>query len=433
MTAFRTPLRLRAPSPAARRVEVERGARRRAGAPSEASIRRRLGWVWGLLILNVLPYTVKSPVLHLPVSLGRVITQGALAAALLVALSINRRAVVRPNAFLVLMTILCVTSTVMSLHGYFGLGSVLRAGRLVMLVATLWLLTPWWGRKDLLLLQFHRRALFVVLAVVLLGAVFAPTAAFDQAGGGRLGGAIWPIPPTQVADYAAILAGTTIILWLTGLIRPGFAAAATAATFVLLLLTHTRTALIGLLLAVLVAALSLFLSRKRVRTALAVTTVIVGLVALSFAPFLSAWFTRGESAHELASLTGRTAVWSEVAAQPRSEVHVLFGYGMSNDSFNGHPIDSSWYAAYLDQGLVGDVIDGLVLLTLLVIAVQSPRGPRRALALFLVVYCLLSSFTETGLGQASSYLLDLAVAMSLLVVPRRAPVGRRAELGASLD
>jgi hypothetical protein len=94
---------------------------------------------------------------------------------------------------------------------------------------------------------------------------------------------------------------------------------------------------------------------------------------------------------------------------------------MSNDSYDGLPIDSSWLSTYLDQGLVGDVLDGLVLLTLLAVAVASPAGPRRAVALFLVVYCGVATYTETGLGQPSTYLLDLAVAMSVLMAPLRVP------------
>ena len=43
-----------------------------------------------------------------------------------------------------------------------------------------------------------------------------------------------------------------------------------------------------------------------------------------------------------------------------------------------------------------------------------------AVAVFLVVYCTIASFTETGLGDASPYVLDLAVAASLLAVPRGA-------------
>ena len=46
---------------------------------------------------------------------------------------------------------------------------------------------------------------------------------------------------------------------------------------------------------------------------------------------------------------------------------------------------------------------------------------QRALALFLVTYCLVASFTETGLSDASAYLLELALAASLLVPPTRGP------------
>jgi O-Antigen ligase len=403
--------RFRTPAPALVRAEAE------AGAPSETSVRRRIGWIWGLLFLNVLPYSAKSALLPMPTSIGKVVTQGALGVALVLALSINRKVLVRPNLFLILMTVLCVTTAMMSIRGYFGFGSMIRCGRLIGMVAVLWLLTPWWGRRDLLLLKYHRRALVVVLITVVAGLFLFPGKAFAQAGGGRLGGAIWPIPPTQVAHYAAVLAGTSIVLWFTGLVKPRMAAVMTIGSIGVIVLSHTRTALIAFLVALLVASLSLFVSRKRVRKALLVTVVIAALIALTFAPFLGHWFTRGQTSKQFTNLTGRATVWSEVEAQPRQEVNVLFGYGISNDSFNGLPIDSSWYSTYLDQGLFGDVVDGAVLLLLLLIAAFSPRGPRRAVALFMVVYCLIASFTETGLGEASPYLLDLAVAASLLMVP----------------
>ena len=52
-----------------------------------------------------------------------------------------------------------------------------------------------------------------------------------------------------------------------------------------------------------------------------------------------------------------------------------------------------------------------------VIAFTRTRGPTRALALYLIVYCLIASFSESGLGGASQYLLDLSVAASLLTFP----------------
>ena len=36
---------------------------------------------------------------------------------------------------------------------------------------------------------------------------------------------------------------------------------------------------------------------------------------------------------------------------------------------------------------------------------------------YLIVYCLIASFSESGLGGASQYLLDLTVAASLLTLP----------------
>jgi hypothetical protein len=88
---------------------------------------------------------------------------------------------------------------------------------------------------------------------------------------------------------------------------------------------------------------------------------------------------------------------------------------MSNLSFNGLSIDSNWLGAYLDFGLVGVVLTGALLLFLLISAYFQPAGPQRAIALFLVMYCFISSFTETGLSDPSLYLLDLTLAASLLV------------------
>ena len=70
----------------------------------ERSVRRRVGLVWGLLVLNVVGYT--GALVHVPGALGKGITQGALPVAILVALTINRRIVVRPNLFLCLVFLL---------------------------------------------------------------------------------------------------------------------------------------------------------------------------------------------------------------------------------------------------------------------------------------------------------------------------------------
>ena len=90
---------------------------------------------------------------------------------------------------------------------------------------------------------------------------------------------------------------------------------------------------------------------------------------------------------------------------------------MSNASVNGLPIDSNWLASYMQEGFFGVVVCALILVWLIVTAFFQSPGVRRALALFILTYCLLASFTEDAFTDASTYLLDLTVAASLLVVP----------------
>jgi hypothetical protein len=381
--------------------------------PNERSMRRRIGWVWGLLFFNVMTYAVATTnLIPLPSHIGKLLPESAVGIALLFVLTANKRLLVRPNIYLILITAMCLCAALVSFRGYFGLGSMIRWFRFALFVGALWLTTPWWGRRDFMILHFQRRALMVVIGTVIVGMAFSPTRAFAAAGGGRLGGIIWPIQPTVVAHYSAMLVGMTVVLWLAGVSRSRWTGFVVAGAFGVLILTHSRIALVAML-----AGMSLFLSRKRVRRALVVTILVVGIGALSFSPLITRWFARGENSQDLTSLTGRTNAWSALLAQPRTEMNAIFGYGLSNDGVNGIPIDSSWLATYQDQGLVGDVLQGLVLIALLITALISPRGPGKAVALFLVVYLAVESFTQTGLGQPSADFLDLAVAMSLLMPP----------------
>ena len=77
----------------------------------------------------------------------------------------------------------------------------------------------------------------------------------------------------------------------------------------------------------------------------------------------------------------------------------------------------------MQEGLFGVVVCAVILAWLFVTAFFQPRGVRRALALFLVTYCLLASFTEDSFTNVSTYLLHLAVAASLM-----APLMRRDDL-----
>jgi hypothetical protein len=393
-------------------LSVDRAAAVRAGA--SALLRGPLP-VWAALFANVLAFSALPTVVPIPGFVGQIVTQGALVLALLLALLANPGGVIRPSLFLVLLTMLATVALMVSIHNEFVLGSTYRASRLIGFTLILWLLTPWWGRSDLVLLRAHITCLRIVLATVLVGAVLAPGAAFSYEG--RLSGALWPIPPTQVAHYAAVLLGCTVVLWFGGAVRGRTALLTLLAAGAALVGAHTRTALIAMTIGLAVAGASMFMGHARVRRTSALLGVLVVIAATFFAPLIINWLWRGQTVQEAAALTGRTEVWSAVFGLRRPWLEEVFGSGLSNKSFNGLPIDSNWVAAYLDQGWFGVTVDAALLLVLVLLAVTHRRGIRRAVALFLVTYCLVASISETGLADASPYLLHLVVAASLLAAP----------------
>ncbi len=371
--------------------------------------------VWGALFMNVLAFSGLDTFIPIPTSIGKVVTQGALVVAVFAALLANPRGIVRPNLFMVLLSLLAVVSLTVSLHNEFFLGSTFRAARLITFVAVLWLLTPFWAHPNLPLLKAHLMCLRLVVASVAIGAVVAPGAAFSY--GGRLSGALWPIPPTQVAHYAAVLLGCTALLWFAGAVRTRTAVITVAVSSAMLVGAHTRTAVLALVVGLGIAGASMFVGHARVRRLSAVVAVAGVFAAAVFAPFINSWLWRGQSADEASQLTGRTKVWSMIADLRRPWAEEVFGSGLSNKSFDGLPIDSNWLAVYLDQGWFGIAVDAALLLILVLLAATNGRGLNRALALFLVAYCAVASITETGLGDASPYLLELFVAASLIATP----------------
>ena len=103
------------------------------------------------------------------------------------ALTVNRRIMVRPNVFLCLVSLLVLEAFVPSLTPQ-HFGTVYRTFRLLEFVVALWLLTPWWGRRDLLLVRYHLTALSVILGSVLLGVLVAPGRALARGGSAACSG-----------------------------------------------------------------------------------------------------------------------------------------------------------------------------------------------------------------------------------------------------
>lgn len=387
-----------------------------AAVTAERTARRWVTVTWFLLVVNVMTFYPKTwsgepLIVPIPSALGKIITQGSLPVALLIALAVNRRKLIRPSMFLGLYSLLLVEVAISALVAR-HLGTTYRVARLSMFVATLWLLTPWWGRRDLFLVKCHLRAMAIVLGQVVLGLLIAPSRAL---GGGRLGGTFWPTPPTQVAEFSAVTIGLVIVLWLCRQVSGRATLLACALGGFVLIETHTRTALVAMCAALLIAGLSMITVSRRVRAVFSWTAGAVAVAVLTLSGFLTMWLARGQGTEQLTNLTGRTDVWAAVVNMPRDLFQVIFGFGLSNKSYNGLPVDSDWLASYLDEGLAGVILSAAVLLFAIVSAFFLPRGKSKALALFLAVYVLVASLTETGFSDASTYLLELTLAASLIM------------------
>ncbi|MBB4911754.1 hypothetical protein H4W32_005796 [Actinophytocola algeriensis] len=372
---------------------------------------RLLGAVWALLVINTLGSQGADTIIPIPRPVAQMVTMGAVVGAFVLALLLNPRVQLRPSAYLLLLTLLLAVSIASSARLESGYGALFRCFRFAMFVGTLWLVSRWWD-DWLSLLRHHVRAFAAVLFTVALGLVVAPGMARPDVYGGRIVGAVWPLTPPQIGLYSATMTGLVILLWLghkttrsslLWLAVPGIA---------LLLMSHTRTALLGLVGGLVVALLALASTSSRARKVFGRAVLITGVSAVVVGPAVQTWFRRGQD--DLGSLTGREKVWDALLSAPRSLDEQLLGVGLTNKSFDGLPIDSSWLAVYQEQGYLGLVIVAAFLVTLLAVACLRPPSLPRAIALFLIFYCVIASYTEAGLGDASPYLLNLALAAALL-------------------
>jgi hypothetical protein len=374
-----------------------------------------LGLVWALLVINTLGSQGTAALLPLPRPVSQMVTMGAVVAAFLFALLLNPKVRLRPSAYLLLLSLVLVVSVVSSLRLESGWGALFRCFRFTMFVATLWLLTAWWD-DWLAFVRTHIRSLAAVLFTVAAGLAISPGDALSEVYGGRLVGVIWPLTPPQIGQYAATAAGLVILLWLGKQTTATSVFVIALPSIGLLLLSHTRTALLGLVVGLTVALLSMVGNSARARKVFTRTLLVGGITAVVAGAAIQTWFRRGQE--DLTELTGREKVWDALIAAPRTLSQEIFGIGLTNKSFNGLPIDSSWLAVYHEQGYLGLVLVGAYLLTMFAVIALRPPSFTRAIALFLVVYCVVASYTEAGLGDASPYLLNLTIAAVLLANPR---------------
>jgi hypothetical protein len=112
-------------------------------ARNEHSIIRRIQITWCLLFLNVLTFTAHSSVIPIPSAIGKGITQGALQVALILALTVNRRLVVRPSVLLCIISLMPLEAVITLITNPHFVGTAYRTVRYFEFVAPTLLRWGW--------------------------------------------------------------------------------------------------------------------------------------------------------------------------------------------------------------------------------------------------------------------------------------------------
>jgi exopolysaccharide production protein ExoQ len=212
--------------------------------------------------------------------------------------------------------------------------------------------------------------------------------------------------------------------------------------FIFLVLSASRTALIGTLLAVAVYAITISSSKTKVMLLPAFLTLASLLIFLLGTGLSSPWqraitMGRVDVADSPDSFSGRTVIWKDVG--PYIGERPITGYGYQtfwtprrltviSDEEQWDVPDS--HSAYVDclltLGIVGLVLFALSLLSGLwqVFAFyRDTRNPCFAFFAGVLIFCLISGFLESALGEGGMLtLISLIVLIRLAFVPPAASV-----------
>lgn len=257
----------------------------------------------------------------------------------------------------------------------------------------------------------------IVVGVGVVGAILALTGVGSIASGGRLEGVVLPLSPNGLIVLCAIPALAAIHRVISGRATPGTVAAACFFSAACLL-TQSRTALLGMAIAVVV----LVVSTRRIQRSVAIVLVVAvpALLALAVHTTFFVSILNREGSASLFTLNSRTIAWQVVLQTPFESLQKWVGAGLSvktvsvrGQYWNEQVLDSSWISALAQTGLVGTAILALLAGAVLVVNVQG--GSRNALPIALLVFLTVRAFLETGLLDASvTFMVFIALACTFV-------------------
>lgn len=234
---------------------------------------------------------------------------------------------------------------------------------------------------------------------------------------GRLGGDVPEIHPNEVAG----LAGAPLVAMVVWILRTGarpWRVVSAVVLFAIVVASGSRTALLGVIVAILVAFLvNGVRDRTVVYLLLACLPIAYGIVF--FTGVVDNLVTRGGSTDATSALDARFDAWRVVLSWEWQSWQKWIGVGLSVKKIpvdirwrDEQVLDSSWASLLAQAGLVGTILVIVMVAWCLINA--SIASSRRGALLPLLVLLVLRSVTESGLVDSAVPFIVLVVIATLL-------------------
>lgn len=308
--------------------------------------------------------------------------------------------------------------------------------RMILVLATILLLTVSTTWEDAV-----RNLLGAMGVVAVFGAVTGIPEALAE---GRLGGGVPELHPNGLAGLASTpLIGAVAVMLHRGLaLRPAVAA---GALFGIIIATGSRTALLAVGIAVVVAALVNGIRDRKI-VYLLVGSVPFLYALAAFTSIFNEIATRAGSTDVTSSLDSRFDAWQAVLAWSWMSWQKWIGLGLSVKTVDvdmrwhdEQVLDSSWVSILAQVGVFGVLVVGLLVVWCVIAAWSS--SARRWMVLPLLVLVLLRSITESGLFDSAEPFVVLMLLAAVLTrrsrndVAHGSPgsIGRRRPPGSPTD
>lgn len=238
-----------------------------------------------------------------------------------------------------------------------------------------------------------------------MAGLLAVTGAPSLAATGRLGGGLLPVNPNQIA----MLVGIPALLAFWRMLNET-SGRRDVLMFVVYMgmtwLTGSRTGLIALVIALVVVVLAT--RRLPLWVHVAMTAAIPAVVFLvGGTNILGNFLSRGND-QTVTTLSNRTIAWSAAFHAPTDFWEHWFGGGLavktvavSGTYWDVQVVDSSWVSAFIQAGVIGFTLLAVFVLLTLLASLLAP-SPGKAFWVGVVLYCMIRSFTGSGLVDANS-------------------------------